>query len=200
MKRLLFVAMFVPSALLAQRGPFDRPRPFDEDSSGATGPSRAYSLGMVAYTGGQWQPSGLEFAMLWRLGGAHSSTAIGPWIALGSFTQANDIAFGSSRGFFTALGVSLRQPIVSLLEMGTERSPSLVRLETALEAGWSKDFDSPLAQGPSDFRAGVLAGISLGSRMPLGASFSLMYGPSVFMGRTTTTHGQFVLRVRLPGR
>ena len=196
MKRLLFLAMFVPSALLAQRGPFDRPRPFDQDTAGA-GPSRAYSIGMVDYTGGQWQPSGLEFAMLWRLG-AHASTAVGPWIALGSFTQANDIAFGASRGFFTAIGVTLRQPIVSLLEMGSERSPSLVRLETALEAGWSKDFNSPLAQGPSDFRAGLLAGISLGSRMPLGASFSLMLGPAVLMGRTTTTHGQLVLRVRLP--
>ena len=189
--------MFIPTALLAQRGPYRRQGPFDEDTAGP-GPRRAYSIGMVSYTGGgEWQPSGLEFAMLWRLG-AHAQTAAGPWITLGSFTQANAIYFGKSRGFFTALGLTLRQPIATLLEMGSERTPAYLRIETSLDAGWSRDFDSPLDQGLWDFRAGLLGGISLGSRTALGQSFSLMYGPAVLMGRATTTHGQFVLRVRLP--
>lgn len=189
--------MFIPTALLAQRGPYGRQGPIDSDTVGGPGPSRAYSIGMVAYTGGQWQPSGLEFAMLWRLS-ERTQTAVGPWFTLGSFTQSNAIYFGQSRGFFAALGLTVRQPIATLLEMGSERTPTFVRLETALDAGGSRDFNSPLAQGPWDFRAALLAGISLGSRSALGQSFSLMYGPAALMGRTTTTHGMFVLRVRLP--
>ena len=188
--------MFIPAALLAQRGPYQRQGPLDADTAGP-GPRRAYSIGMVGYTGGQWQPSGLELGMLWRLG-EHAQTAAGPWIALGSFTQANAIYFGQSKGFFVALGLTLRQPIATLLEMGSERTPTYVRVETSLDAGWSRDFNSPLNQGLWDFRASLLGGISLGSRSALGQSFSLMYGPAVLMGRATTTHGQFVLRVRLP--
>jgi hypothetical protein len=198
-KRLLLIAMFVPSALLAQRGPYDRPGRFDEDSAGP-GPRRGYSLGIVGYTGGEWQPSGLEFAMLWRLG-RRAQTAVGPWVALGSFTQAQSIYFGRSRGFFASLGLTVRQPIVTLLEMGSERTPSFVRFETTLDAGWSKNIDNPLPQGAWDFRTALLFGFSLGSRSALGQSFSILYGPSALIGRTTTTtHGEFVLRVRLPGR
>jgi hypothetical protein len=189
--------MFIPTALLAQRGPYGRQGPFDSDTAGGPGPSRAYSVGMVGYTGGDWQPTGLEFAWLWRLS-EHGQTAVGPWIALGSFTQSQAIYFGRSKGFFSAIGLTVRQPIVTLLEMGSERTPSFVRVETSLHAGWSKDFNSPLPQGPSDFRAALLLGISLGSRMALGQSFSLMYGPSILMGHVNTTHGQFMLRVRLP--
>lgn len=188
--------MFLPTVLLAQRGPYGRQGPFDRDTAGP-GPSRAYSIGIVGYTGGDWQPSGLEFALLWRLG-QHATTNAGPWIALGSFTQAQAIYFGRSQGFFAAIGLTVRQPIVTLLEMGSDRTPTYVRLETALDVGWSKDFNSPLVQGPSDFRAALLGGISLGSRSALGQAFSIMFGPSALMGRATTTHGEFLLRVRLP--
>jgi hypothetical protein len=198
-KRLLIVAMFIPTALLAQRGPYGRRGPFDQDTLGGPGPSRAYSVGVVGYTGGDWQPSGFEVGMLWRLS-ARAGTSAGAWMALGSFTQSNAIYFAQSRGFFAALGLTLRQPVVTLLEMGSESRPSYVRLETALEAGASRDFDSPLAQGPWDFRGALLAGLSIGSRTPLGQSFSIMYGPAVLTGRATTTHGQFVLRIRLPAR
>ena len=195
-KRLLILALFVPSTLLAQQGPYGRRGLFEEDSAGP-GPSRAYSIGIVGYSGGDWQPSGVELALLWRLG--RLQTAAGPWLALGSFTQAQAIYFGRSRGFFTAVGLTVRQPIATLLEMGSERSPAYVRLETTLDGGWSRDFDSPLPQGRWDFRAAFLGGISIGSRSALGQSFSILFGPSVLTGRfATTTHGQFVLRVRLP--
>jgi len=198
-KRLLILAMFIPAALQAQRGPYGRRGPFDEDTLAGAGPRRAYSIGVFGYTGGDWEPSGLDFAMLWRVS-EHAGTAAGVWLALGSFTQANAIYFGQSRGFFTALGLTVRQPIATLLEMGSERTPSYVRIETTLDGGASRDFNSPLAQGPWDFRAALMVGISLGSRVPLGQSFSIMYGPAVLMGHATTTHGEFALRVRLPAR
>ncbi len=196
MKRLLVLLMFVPATLLAQRGPYGRGA-FDENAADTVGPRRAWTVGVLSYTGGDWVPSGLDFGMLWRVS-EKTGTAAGAWIALGSFTEANAIYFGQSRGFFTGLGVTLRQPIATLFEMGSERTPSYVRIETALDAGGSRDFNSPLAQGPWAFRGAFLMGISLGSRTALGQSFSLMYGPSLFGGRAVTTHGQFVLRVRLP--
>ena len=197
MKRLLFLAILFPSALLAQRGPYGRQGPFDDDTAGAAGPRRAYTVGVLSFTGGEWVPSGLDFGMLWRVS-ERTQTAAGAWIALGSFTQSNAIYFGQSKGFFTSLGITVRQPIATLFEMGSERTPSFVRIETTVDAGVSRDFGSPLAQGPWDFRAAFLLGVSLGSRSALGQSFSLLYGPAVMTGRATTTHGQFVLRIRLP--
>ncbi len=191
------LALFIPSTLLAQRGSYGRENPFGANAGDTVGPSRAWTVGVLSYTGGDWVPSGLDFGMLWRLS-ERTGTAAGAWIALGSFTEASAIYFGQSRGFFTGLGITVRQPIATLFEMGTDRAPSYVRIETALDAGGSRDFNSPLPQGPWAFRGSFLMGISLGSRSALGQSFSLMYGPSLFAGRASTTHGLFVLRVRLP--
>jgi len=195
-KRLLILAMFIPTTLLAQRGQYGR-NPFGENAGDSVGPSRAWTIGMLTYTGGYWVPTGLDFGMLWRVS-RQTGTAAGAWMALGSFTQANAIYFGQSKGFFAGLGLTVRQPIATIFEMGSERSPMYVRVETALDAGESRDFDSPLPQGPWAFRGSFLIGLSLGSRSALGQAFSIMYGPSVFAGQAATTHGLFVLRVRLP--
>jgi hypothetical protein len=188
--------MFLPTAALAQREPGRRPEPFYEDTGGP-GARRAYSLGIIGYTGGMWQPSGIELSMLWRLVD-RTQTSIGASLALGSFTQDNAVYFGRSQGFFTAVGLSVRQPLVTLAEMGSERNPAYVRVETSLDAGWSADFNSPLSQGPSDFRVALLGGISFGSATALGQSLFIMFGPAALMGRVTTTHGEFVLRFRMP--
>jgi len=196
-KRLLVLAMFIPTMLLAQQGPYGGRGLFSGNAEDTVGPSRAWTIGMLSYTGGYWVPTGLDFGMLWRVS-EHTGTAAGVWMALGSFTQSNAIYFGQSRGFFTGLGVTVRQPIATLLEMGSERSPLYVRFETSLDAGGSRDFDSPLPQGPWAFRGSFLLGLSLGARTALGQAFSIMYGPSVFAGQASTTHGLFVLRIRLP--
>jgi len=153
----------------------------------------------VGYTGGVWQPSGIEFAMLWKLGRQASGTA-GPWVALGSFTQNNAVYLGRSQGFFAALGATVRQPVVTLAEIGSERHPGYVRVEVDADVGWSADFNSPLVQGRSDVRAGLLVGISFGSAEALGQSFSLLYGPAALIGAVTTTHGQIAMRFRMPVR
>ena len=197
MKRLLILAMLIPTALVAQRGPYGRQGPFDQTTVDTVGPGRAYTVGVLAFTGGDWVPSGVDFGMLWRIS-ERTGTVAGAWMALGSFTQSNAIYFGQSKGFFAGLGVTLRQPIATVLEMGSERTPTYVRLETAVDVGETRDFNSPLIQGPWDTRVSVLAGISLGSHTALGQSFSILYGPAFMMGRAATTHGQFVLRVRLP--
>ncbi len=199
MKRLLFALLFVPSVLVAQREPGERPgrQPFYEDS----GPParRAFGFGLLAYTGGSWQPSGVQFSMLWGLGGT-AATNVGITAAVGTFTQDQAVYFGRSQGFFGALGLTVKQPLLTLAEVGSERNPSAIRLEIAADAGLSGDVNSPLVQGPWDGRFALLGGISFGSEVPMGQSMYIMYGPAAFVGRQTTTHGQFVLFFRMPMR
>jgi hypothetical protein len=196
MNRLLCLLLMVPSGLAAQREPGPRPEPFYRDTAGPTA-TRGYSFGIVGYTGGQWQPSGVELGLLWRLS-ARALTNVGASLTLGSFTQDQAVYLGRSQGFFAAAGLSLRQPVLDLAVVGSERNPAYIKLETALDAGWSADFNSPLPQGPSDIRAALLGGISFGTGTAMGQTIYIMYGPSALIGRTTTTHGEFVLRFRAP--
>jgi hypothetical protein len=197
-RRLALLLLFVPTLLLAQERPGGRrPGLFDEDTAGPPA-RRAYTVGILGYTGGAWQPSGLEFAALWRLGRTSRFSA-GGTLALGTFVQDQSVLLGRSRGFFAALGLTMRHALIDLLSVGSERSPAEIRLEVAADLAWSADFDSPLPQGKWDLRAALLPGITFGSGDALGNSIGIFYGPSALVGRsTTTTHGEFVLRFRMP--
>ncbi len=198
MKRLLFLLLFAPSALVAQQpgeGPHRRPGLFEQDTT-LPAASRAYSLGIVSYTGGTWQPSGVELALLWRLG--QSSTAAGATLALGSFVQGQAVLLGQSQGFFITLGATLRQPIVDIASVGSERNPASVRLEASLDAAGTADIHSPLPQGPWGARASAMLGLAFGSADALGQSVGLFFGPAVLLGRRTTTHGEVAFRMRMP--
>ena len=197
MRRLLPLLLCVPSVLAAQREPGRRPEPFYSDTAGPPA-RRAYTIGVLGYTGGTWQPSGVEIAALWRLG-RESPLSAGPTLALGSFVQDQAVLLGRSRGFFAALGVTARDALLDLIAVGSERSPAEIRLEVAADLAWSVDFNSPLPQGKWDVRAALLPGITFGSEDALGNSIGVFYGPSALIGRsTTTTHGEFVLRFRMP--
>jgi hypothetical protein len=197
-RRLLSLLLLVPSVLVAQEGPGGRrPGMFDEDTAGPAA-RRAYSVGVVGYTGGAWQPSGLELAALWRLGQT-SRLSAGATLALGTFVQDQSVLLGRSRGFFAALGLTVRDALLDLLTVGSERSPAEVRFEIAAEGAWAADIHSPLPQGSWDVRVALLPGITFGSMDALGNSIGIFYGPSALIGRsTTTTHGEFVLRFRMP--
>jgi len=199
MKRLVFLLLFAPSALVAQQqpgeGPHQRPGLFDQDTT-LSAARRAYSLGIVSYTGGTWQPSGVEAALLWRLG--HSSTAVGATLALGSFVQDQAVLLGESQGFFVTLGATVRQPIVTIASVGSERNPASIKLEASLDAAGTADIHSPLPQGPWGARASAMLGLAFGSADALGQSVGLFFGPAVLLGRRTTTHGEVAFRMRMP--
>ena len=200
MKRLLFLLLFVPSVLAAQKEPGEGPRRhpglFDQDTT-LPSPRRAYSIGILGYTGGTWQPSGLEVALLWRLG-EHASTAMGATLALGSFVQDQAVVFGKSQGFFVSLGATLRQPIVEIASIGSERNPGSLKLDASVDLAGGADIHSPLPQGAWSARAAVLLGLSFGSADPLGQSVGLYFGPAAFLGRATSTHGEIAFRLRVP--
>ena len=206
MKRLLLLLLFMPSMALAQKdsggppdqGPRRRPGYFDQDSL-APPARRAYGIGILAYTGGTWQPSGFELAVLWRLS-EHGSTAVGATLSLGSFVQDQAVLFGQSQGFFVTFGATLRQPLVSIADVGSERNPASLKIEASLDAAGTADIHTPLPQGPWGARAALLIGLAFGSADVLGQSVGLFYGPAVLLGRTTTTHGELALRFRMPVR
>jgi hypothetical protein len=201
-KLLPLLLLFVPSVALAQKdqptGPEGRRGArVAEDTTPLPPAQRAWSLGVVGYTGGTWQPSGLELAMLWRLG-AHSSTSAGVTLALGSFVQEQAVLFGQTRGFFASLGATVRRPLLDLATVGSDRNPSALKLEAALDVAGSANVDSPLPYQRWDGRAGLLLGFSFGSADPLGQSVAFYAGPAVILGQPTSVHPEFAFRMRMP--
>ncbi len=205
MKPLLLLMLLVPSVALAQKdqpvGPGEGRRPggrrIEDDTMPLPQARRAWSLGVVGYTGGTWQPSGLELAMLWRVN-PHTATTAGVTLGLGTFIQDQAVLFGQTRGFFAALGATIRQPLVELASVGSDRYPSSLRLEAALDVAGSADVDSPLPQGKWDGRGGLLLGFTFGSADPLGQSVAFYAGPAVFVGQSTSVHPEFAFRLRMP--
>lgn len=203
MKLLPFLLLFAPSALVAQKdqpaGPGEARRPgrAEADTTPPPPATRAFGIGVVGYTGGTWQPSGVEVALLWRLS-ARSSTSVGATLGLGTFVQEQAVLFGRTRGFFASLGATVRQPLTDLATVGSERYPSSLKLETALDLGASANVDSPLPQGKWMGQAGLLLGFSFGSADPLGQSVALYVGPAVLVGQQTTWHPEFAFRLRMP--
>jgi hypothetical protein len=205
-RRLLLLLLVVPSVALAQkdsggppdRGPRRRPGYFDQDSL-APPARRAYSIGILAYTGGTWQPSGFELAVLWRLS-PRASTAVGAALSAGSFVQDQAVLFGKSQGFFVTLGGTLRQPLLDIADVGSERNPATLRIEASLDVAGTADIHTPLPQGPWGGRAAALFGLAFGGTEALSQSVGLFYGPAVLFGRATAAHGELALRFKMPVR
>ena len=199
MRRLWLVLLMIPSVALAQKLPEGGfgpgPRRFHADTA-LPPATRAYGIGVVGYTGGTWQPSGLEFALLWRLG--HLPTAVGAQLTVGTFVQNQAVLFGTTRGFFTSLGLTVRQPLVDLASLGGEHSTTALKLELAGDLSGSANLDSPLPQGRWGAQAALLLGFAFGSADPLGQSVGLYFGPAALLGSRTTTLGEFAFRMRLP--
>ena len=205
-QRLLLLLLFVPSVAVAQKdsggppeqGPHRRPGYFEQDTL-APPARRAYTIGILSYTGGTWQPSGVEGGVLWRLG-EHASTSVGVTLALGSFVQSQAVLFGQSQGFFVTLGGTIRQPIVNIADVGSERNPATLKLEASAEVAGTSDIHTPLPQGPWGGRAAALFGLAFGGSDPLGQSVGLYFGPAALLGRTTTVHGEIVFRLQMAVR
>jgi hypothetical protein len=200
MRRLLFLLLLTPSVLVAQKEPGEGPRRqpglFDQDTT-LPAATRAYSIGILGYTGGTWQPSGLEVSLLWRLS-QHAGTSAGATLSLGSFVQDQAVLFGRSQGFFVTLGATIRQPILDIASVGSERNPASLKLEASADLAGAADIHTPLPQGPWGARAAALLGLAFGSADPLGQSVGIFFGPAVLLGRTTSTHGEIAFRLRMP--
>jgi hypothetical protein len=185
MTRLAWVAVtpfLVVAPLRAQVAPGDEDRP------------RGLIIGVTGFTGGTWQPSGVEVG-LFRPVGQAPGRSLSAMVRLGSFVQDQAVIYGRTTGFFVAGLAGARTPLATLAEVGTGPNPSAVRFVGVVEVGGNLNFNSPLPQGGSMGVAAALVGIAFSSdagRVDRG--FAFLLGPAGFFGRRSTAHFQLSLR------
>ena len=182
MTRLAALLLIAP-ALLAAQEPRDSVMP----------PARrGLVAGVTGFTGGTWQPSGLEIGVLRSLGTARYVSAM---VRLGSFVQDQAVLIGGSQGFFVTALLGVRRPVANLAMVGTDRDPSWVRLVAAPELGVSAGIDSPLPEGGYWGTGALLFGLSFGGDQRIDENFAILAGPAVFAGKAgANLHVQVSLR------
>ncbi len=177
MTRLAVLALIIPSVLAAQQ--------------------RGYTVGVTGFTGGNWQPSGVEIGLLRAVGGTPGQT-VGAMLRVGGFVQDQAVLVGGSTGFFTSVVGTFRRPLATIASVGQENDLSYARLVGVLEVGVSKDFNSPLPQGNVRGTGAVLLGLSFGGGGRLDQNFAILAGPAWFVGDATNTHAQVTMRFQSP--
>lgn len=186
MKAMLLAVLIVPP-LVAQEPP---------DTATAHQPvRRGWTLGVAGYTGGTWQPSGLDAGLVWKVGERPGRT-VALTMRVGSFVQDQAVLIGRTRGFFSALLGQYRMPLAQMLELGTSESATgSVRLVALLESGVSLNFNSPLPQGNYHGIGAALLGMTAGGSDVIDDSFGIFLGATgLFGGGEATVHFTAMLR------
>jgi len=199
---LLALLLALPVTLEAQAGPGDRrpPSRFDEARDSVPVNARsAWVFGVTTFTGGDYQPSGVDAALAFRTSGLPFK-AVGIGLRLGSFMQNQAVAIGRSLGYFAAAVANLRRPLVTLATVGSEDNPTYLKLELILEGVASLAANSPMPQGAVSGIIAPLLAISIGSSGVLDQGQSLVFGPAWFVGEKAEWHLQVGLRFQMPRR
>jgi hypothetical protein len=182
--RILLAALALPSIVAAQELP-----------TYAAPASRGFAIGVTGFTGGNWQPSGVDVALLRPLGAPASHGVVSLGVRLGSFVQDQAVLIGGSKGFFITALLGVRRPIANLAMVGTERDPNWVRLVAAPELGVSAGIDSPLPEGGYWGTGALLFGLSFGGDQRIDENFAILVGPAGFAGKDgANLHLQVTLR------
>lgn len=183
-KLLLLSLLVCPTLLSAQ----------DPDPPGTRDNGRGVLVGVTGFTGGDWQPSGIDLGIIRGLGRA-PGRSLSLAVRLGSFVQDDAVLYGRTTGFFLGAILGLRTPVVTIADVGTGPNPAAIRFVGVLEAGGWKNFNSPMPQGGAMGSVAPLVGISFSSgpgRIDRG--FAILVGPAWLFGETTTGHVQLSLR------
>lgn len=190
---ILVLLLLLPAALAAQVVP-DSGIPVPPPRS-----ERGWAVGVTGFTGGDYQPSGLEVGLVRSLGRGRAQNVYG-LIRLGSFVQDQSVLIGHTTGFFLSALFGVRTSLATLAEIGAEGEPSqYVRVVGLLEAGPEFNVHSPLPQGRWMALVAPLVGIAFGGgEGRVDQNFAFLLGPSWWIGTTTTGHLQVTLRYQMP--
>jgi hypothetical protein len=151
-------------------------------------------LGLAATLGSGWQIEGADLGLARRIG-AGPVRALGVAGRFGSFINEGAI-LGGAQGFIAALALSARSGRLDLAQMGPDNNPTTFGLDLTVElAGWLGS-SSPLAQRGRWTSVAVLPGLRFGS--PDGGQWSLVVGPTAFLGHPTDWHGFLGIRFEAP--
>jgi hypothetical protein len=181
----MFVAVTGLSTALGAQGP------------GSTGGGAgAWSLGIAATLGGGWQIEGLDIGLSQ---GVHAGPVrrLGIGGRLGSFIDEGAI-IGGTQGFVGALALSARGAPVRIADVGAENNPTTLGLDFTLEVAGYLGSHSPLAQGGKWVSVAFLPGLRFGGGEGSGGRFSILLGPTVFLGHSTDVHGFLGVRYEMP--
>ncbi len=153
-----------------------------------------WSVGLAATLGNGWQIEGAEVGLARRIG-AGPVRALGVAARLGSFINEGAI-IGGTQGFVAALALSARSGRVDLAQMGPENNPTTFGLDLTTEVAGYVGANSPLPQRGRWGAVSILPGLRFGN--PDGGQWSLVVGPTWFLGHPTDVHGFLGIRFEAP--
>lgn len=156
----------------------------------------AWALGIAATLGGGWQIEGFDIGLSQAVrGGPIRRLGLGG--RFGSFIDEGAI-IGGTQGFVAAVALSARTAPVRLADIGAENNPTSLGLDLTFEVGGYLGSHSPLAQGGKWVSVAVLPGLRIGSGDGSGGRFSILLGPTAFLGHPTDIHGFLGVRYEMP--
>jgi len=155
---------------------------------------QAVSIGFAGTLGSGWQIEGIDIAYVRPI-------HVGPLRSVmlggrgGSFIDEGAIV-GGSRGVIGAAMLGLRTGLAHVADVGNETNPAPLGVDLSIEVSGYAGSNSPLPQGSPWAAVSLLPGIRFGDGE--GARYSLVVGPTVFLGPVTNVHTFLGLRFELP--
>jgi hypothetical protein len=156
--------------------------------------AQSVSLGFAGTLGPGWQIEGVDVAYMQRMhaGPLRFLTA---GVRGGSFIDETAIV-GGARGIVAGLVAGVRTGLARLADVGNENNPSPLGADLTIEVSGYLGSNSPLPQGSPWAAVSVLPGVRLGEGE--GIRYSLVVGPTLFIGPVSNVHTFLGLRFELP--
>jgi hypothetical protein len=162
---------------------------------GGTGTkANAIGVGFVATLGGGWQIETGEIGYVRRFSRG-PLRAVSGGIRMGSFIDEGAI-LGGARGFVAAATLGARTARLSVAELGEEQNITSIGFDVTLEASGYLTSNSPLPQGSRWGAVALLPGLRVGGGD--GPQYSLVIGPTAFLGSKTDVRGLLAFRIEAP--
>src|SRR5213083_3560000 len=154
----------------------------------------ALGVGFAATLGSSWQIEGVDvgFTRPARLGQVRF---LGVGARFAGFVDEGAI-FGGTRGFISGLTLTARTGRSTLAELGDPTNVTTFGVDLTVEATGYLAANSPLPVGSRWAAVTVLPGLRFGN--PGGSQFTLMIGPTFFLGHASDTRALLALRFDTP--
>jgi hypothetical protein len=167
--------------------------PLAAQSAGTKG-GDAIGLGFVATLGGGWQIETGEVGYVHRLRRGPLG-AVSGGIRMGSFIDEGAI-LGGARGFVVAGTLGARTARLSVAQLGDDQNVTSIGFDVTLEASGYLTSNSPLPQGSRWGAVTLLPGLRVGGLD--GPQYSILIGPTAFLGSKTDVRGMLAFRIEAP--
>ncbi|HXF96948.1 MAG TPA: hypothetical protein VNI61_12690, partial [Gemmatimonadales bacterium] len=104
--------------------------------------------------------------------------------------------FGGQRGIVGALALALRTGSATVAELGNDPDVTRVSMDLTLEGAGYVAANSPLPHGSPWAAVALLPGIRVGD--PGSSQFTVLLGPTAFLGHRSAVKGFLGVRLELP--